>query len=77
MGEFVVLIDAGHGAQDSGAVALNGLLEKNINLKVSLYLKDLLRNNGNFKVVMTREGDTYPSFNERASKGNIYIAPII
>lgn len=53
-----IIIDAGHGGEDSGAMSNdNNILEKNINLNISLILKDLLLSNG-FDVIMTRETDT-------------------
>ncbi len=51
----VVIIDAGHGGEDSGAVD-NGLLEKDINLDIALKLRDFLTSAG-YTVVMTRETD--------------------
>ena len=51
-----VIIDPGHGGEDGGAVADNGELEKDINLKISLYLKEIFEQNG-YKVIMTRETD--------------------
>ncbi|MGL5574820.1 MAG: N-acetylmuramoyl-L-alanine amidase CwlD [Sarcina sp.] len=53
----VVLIDAGHGGVDGGAVAKNGTVEKDINLQISLVLKEKLEKAG-YKVFMTRESDT-------------------
>ncbi|MGL4452889.1 MAG: N-acetylmuramoyl-L-alanine amidase CwlD [Sarcina sp.] len=53
----VVLIDAGHGGVDGGAVAKNGTIEKDINLQISLALKEKLEKAG-YKVFMTRESDT-------------------
>ncbi len=50
-----VVLDAGHGGEDSGAVA-NGLLEKDLNLSIALKLRDMLRTAG-IPVVMTREED--------------------
>lgn len=50
-----IIIDPGHGGFDSGAVVDN-ILEKNINMQISLKLKDLFLSNG-FKVVMTRNKD--------------------
>lgn len=38
-----VLIDAGHGGSDGGAVASDGTNEKHINLEISLILRDVLR----------------------------------
>ena len=52
-----IIIDAGHGGEDSGAVSNdNNILEKNINLNISMILKDIFLSNG-FDVVMTRESD--------------------
>lgn len=51
-----VIIDPGHGGQDPGAVSM-GLREKDINLSLSLYLKDFLCLSG-YNVVMTRTDDT-------------------
>lgn len=57
----LVVIDAGHGADDSGKVGINGALEKDINLSIALRLKELLEQQ-DIPVVMTREDDqgTYP-----------------
>ncbi|OKP67556.1 N-acetylmuramoyl-L-alanine amidase CwlD [Paenibacillus sp. P3E] len=52
----VIAIDAGHGGPDGGAVSRDGLIEKDINLSVSLYLRDYLQQAGAI-VIMTREGD--------------------
>lgn len=52
----IILIDPGHGGIDGGAVASDGTQEKNINLKISLKLKEDLEKL-NYKVVMTREED--------------------
>ena len=51
----VVIIDPGHGGIDGGAEA-NGLIEKDINLAISLNLRDFLSMQG-FRVIMTREDD--------------------
>ena len=51
-----ILIDAGHGGEDGGAVAADGTVEKDLNLAVALPLKDLLSVMG-FSVAMTRETD--------------------
>ena len=51
-----VILDAGHGGFDGGAVAPDGTVEKDINLKIALTLKDFLKQGG-FEVIMTRESD--------------------
>ncbi len=55
-GEKIILIDPGHGGIDGGAQSKNGTIEKNINLQISLKLKEALKNKG-YTVYMTREDD--------------------
>ncbi len=57
----VVVLDAGHGGEDGGAVSESGIVEKDLNLKITLLLRDLLEANG-IQVILTRETDTmlYP-----------------
>ncbi len=77
--EFTVVIDAGHGGHDHGAVD-NGATEKTINLGVAKKLASLVRKKlKDVKVVMTRDDDTFISFQERANianrnKGNLFIS---
>lgn len=52
----VILVDPGHGGVDGGAVSKSGIMEKDINLKISLKLRDKLTKEG-YKVIMTREED--------------------
>jgi N-acetylmuramoyl-L-alanine amidase len=68
-----VFIDPGHGGQDSGAVrnwdfAPGGeLMEKDVNLAISLILKDYLKQKApSLDVVLTRSDDTFPSLQERS-----------
>lgn len=51
-----IAIDAGHGGPDGGAESAQGVIEKDINLAISLYLRDYLQQAGAI-VVMTREQD--------------------
>ncbi len=68
--EFVVVIDAGHGGHDVGAVD-NGAREKDINLGVAKKLKELVNKKlKNVKTIMTRDGDTFVSLQERANIAN-------
>lgn len=53
---FVVCIDPGHGAYDKGTSSSNGVLEKDVNLKVGLKVGQILEKKG-IKVVYTREDD--------------------
>lgn len=66
-----IIIDAGHGGFDGGAVA-NGIIEKDINLAISLNLRDMLTSSG-FKVIMIREEDISvhdPAANTTRTKKN-------
>ena len=51
-----VILDAGHGGFDGGAVASDGTVEKDINLNITLMIAKFLKQNG-FTVIMTREND--------------------
>lgn len=59
---YTVIIDPGHGGEDGGAVGVDGIYEKNINLAISKKLRSLLETSG-YKVIMTRDEDkaTYDS----------------
>lgn len=52
----VIVLDPGHGGEDGGAVSRDGLVEKNVTLTISLYLRDFLQQAGAI-VYMTRETD--------------------
>ncbi len=64
-GRPVIVLDAGHGGVDPGAVGPGGLLEKDIALGVSRQLRSLLNASGRYKVVMTRASDIYVPLDER------------
>lgn len=59
-----IVLDAGHGGYDSGGVAIDGSLEKDITLSITLRLGALLEEQG-FQIVYTREQDevSWPSDN--------------
>ncbi len=56
MGSRIVVIDAGHGGVDPGAVSKNKVLEKDITLQVSQMLKSFVQQGGG-KAIMVREDD--------------------
>jgi N-acetylmuramoyl-L-alanine amidase len=53
----IIVLDPGHGGVDGGAVAKNGVVEKDVTLPISFYLRDFLQEAGAL-VIMTREHDT-------------------
>lgn len=54
--EKIIILDAGHGGEDPGAVAYNGLLEKDLNLQITLEIGKALEEKG-YVVVYTRTDD--------------------
>ena len=60
----VVVIDPGHGGHDPGAVGAQGF-EKDVNLAAALALKARLERSNKYRVVLTREDDTYVPLAER------------
>lgn len=67
-----VVIDAGHGGKDAGAIGIDGSNEKDINLEIALDLYDILMVNG-INSILTRDGDyqSYFAENER-TREDIY-----
>ncbi len=65
-GNLVVCLDPGHGGTDGGASA-NGLVEKNLNLKIAQYAKAELETYAGVTVYMTRTGDNYLTLDERVA----------
>ena len=68
MNDNLIIIDAGHGGMDSGALG-NNLYEKDLNLKVSKYLYNRLKEL-NIPVVLTREDDEYLPRSDRIKRIN-------
>src|SRR3954469_23882871 len=64
----LVVIDAGHGGQDSGTIK-NGIKEKELTLEVAHRVERLLQDRG-LVVAMTRADDTYVSLQDRAVMAN-------
>ena len=52
----IVIIDAGHGGEDGGTIGVNGVYEKELNLKIAKKLDTLLKSAG-IRTVMTRSED--------------------
>lgn len=63
-----VVVDAGHGGKDNGAVRRYGPAEKHANLDVAMRLARKLRNS-NFRIVTTRSSDVFIPLEQRAAIG--------
>lgn len=83
--EFVLIIDPGHGGEDTGAISGTNLKEKDITLEISLMLMDVIGKNAEtdknkeMKVILTRKTDDSISTEERAlmsnkNKGNLFLS---
>ncbi|MGQ3481747.1 N-acetylmuramoyl-L-alanine amidase [Paenibacillus sp. TY11] len=69
-GRRIVVIDPGHGGKDPGAGSVTGRHEKEFTLAVALKVEQLLRNDPDIQIVLTRNGDTYPTLDERPQIAN-------
>lgn len=63
---LTIVVDAGHGGRDPGALGVGPAHEKVVTLNVALKLGSALRDRG-ARVVMTRESDRYLTLDERAA----------
>nr|WP_018086815.1 N-acetylmuramoyl-L-alanine amidase [Desulfurispora thermophila] len=68
-GKNLIVLDAGHGGSDPGAIGKNGTKEKSINLDIVLRLAELLRRKG-VEVLLTRSDDSYVDLYERTAIAN-------
>ena len=64
--EVIVVIDAGHGGADPGALATTGIYEKDCNLAIALAMKSELETYEGIKVYLTRSGDEWTTNTARA-----------
>ena len=61
----VILVDAGHGGEDSGAIGKNKSREKDVNLAIAKKLVAIINQNPDLKAVLTRGGDYYVPLTKR------------
>jgi N-acetylmuramoyl-L-alanine amidase len=76
--KFKVVLDAGHGGKDPGAMH-NGVNEKDIVLKTALLVGDILAEESSIEVLYTRKTDVAVDLNERAkiankAHGNLFVS---
>jgi N-acetylmuramoyl-L-alanine amidase len=68
-GPPLICVDPGHGGEATGAIGVTGTKEKDINLSISLYLRDALLASG-MRVMMTRDTDVAVDLHVRAAMAN-------
>ncbi len=66
---FKLVVDAGHGGKDNGALGINGLKEKDIALAISKKVKALSSEYG-IEVILTRDNDIFMSPSEKVNFTN-------
>ncbi|MDD2791184.1 MAG: N-acetylmuramoyl-L-alanine amidase [Sulfurimonas sp.] len=64
-----IVIDAGHGGKDPGAIGINKAREKDIVLNIATELKNILKARG-YKVYMTRDNDQFVKLSHRTQFAN-------
>lgn len=75
--KFIVVLDAGHGGYDSGAIGYDNIKEKNINLDIAIVTKFLLEKyDDNVKVILTRNEDKFISLDKRTEIANYFNADL-
>jgi len=67
--KFKVVIDAGHGGEDSGVNKM-GVKEKDITLRVSLFIEEFLNKQSGIELIYTRTEDEFIGLKERAKLAN-------
>jgi N-acetylmuramoyl-L-alanine amidase len=71
LGVHRIVIDPGHGGKDPGAPGyLNGVLEKNVTLEIAHRLAKRVQEQLGCEAILTRDGDTYLSLEERTAIAN-------
>lgn len=71
-----IVIDAGHGGKDPGAIGRGGTAEKDITLKVALLLRDLIIAQLGKQVFLTRDRDVFVELEDRATFANKHEADL-
>ncbi len=66
----IIVIDPGHGGDDTGAIGSSGKKEKDITLSVALELEKQLKKNTKARVILTRRDDSYITLEERTAIAN-------
>lgn len=79
LGVKTIMIDAGHGGNDSGTKGKMGTMEKDISLDIAKRLKARLLKTGHYRIMMTRENDVAVPLNKRVeitktAKADLFIS---
>ncbi len=77
--KYTVVLDAGHGGVDPGAIGIKKTYEKTVTLAVAKELKKILESTGQYKVILTRDNDEFIKLYDRVkvarkSKADLFIS---
>jgi N-acetylmuramoyl-L-alanine amidase len=75
----VIVIDAGHGGRDPGAIGVNDVMEKSVTLAVARELRKALQATGRYQAYLTRDGDEMIALRDRIkrareARGSLFIS---
>jgi len=75
----ILVIDVGHGGKDSGAIGINGIMEKDVVLQLANEILRLNKGQGNLEIYLTRYSDSLISLTDRtklakALKADVFIS---
>jgi len=73
---YTVVLDAGHGGSDPGAISISKRPEKDFNLSVVLKVQALLASDPRIKLIMTRTDDSFPTLDSRSALANSVMADL-
>ena len=65
-----IVLDPGHGGKDPGAIGKNGLMEKDVTLKLARMLREKLTEDAGAKIILTRDSDVFIPLEERTAIAN-------
>lgn len=76
---FKLVLDPGHGGEDPGAIGPTGLKEKDVVLRISTKLRDKVKKDLGWDVVMTREDDRFIRLEDRTAiatteEGSLFVS---
>ncbi len=74
--DVIIVLDAGHGGKDPGAMGPSHNVEKNVVLAIARQLKQTINRQPGMRAVMTRDGDYYVGLRERLNIAKKYNADI-
>lgn len=64
----MIVLDPGHGGQDPGAIGTGNVYEKDLTLAMAREMRQLLESTGRYKVILTRDDDSFVRLRDRVAE---------